>query len=156
MSGKKMAAKAKKGKDVDQAAAPKAKMKSMKWSDELTRKLLYAFIKQKETKKEQATGNATGMSAPGWNAITAAMNAKAPQGTVYVKNKLQNRIPTLVKDYKSYEFVMSKTGLGINGSTGAFTGDAEVQAELAATDTNCAKFFKVPLANYDLLDRLLR
>ena len=138
------------------AARKKVKDAPMKWTEALTRQYIAAFLKQKMTNKEQATGGATGMSSHGWDAITAAMNKGAPPGTVYLKDKMQNRMPTLVKDYKSNEFLTKKTGLGLDATTGAFTGSDSVIKELGETDKNCLKFFKAPLRNYDLLDQLLR
>lgn len=88
--------------------------------------------------------------------ICEAMNKDAPAGVIYKKNHLQNKIPTLSKDYCSNEFLLKKTGLGIHPSTGAFTGSTEVQKEIGETDSNALKFFKVPLLNYALLDELLR
>ena len=137
------------------AAAAKTKTPSMKWINKEETRFIQEFSKVKKTKKEQATGAATGMSTHGWKTILDAMNRAAPNDVVYTKAHLQNKMPTLVKDYKSYEFLMHKTGLGCTAE-GAFTGSESVKAECSETDKNCSKFFKHPLANYALLDTLLR
>ena len=103
------------------AAAAKTKTPSMKWINKEETRFIQEFSKVKKTKKEQATGAATGMSTHGWNTILDAMNRAAPNDVVYTKAHLQNKMPTLVKDYKSYEFLMHKTGLGCTAE-GAFTG----------------------------------
>jgi len=138
------------------AAGGKEKEPPMKWTAGETTRFIRVFTKQKKTKKEQGTGGGTGMSGPGWNVILEAMNKDAPAGVIYKKNHLQNKIPTLSKDYWSNEFLLKKTGLGINATTGAFTGSTEVQNEIGETDKNALKFFKAPLLNYALLDELLR
>ena len=140
------------------AVAPTKKVKAppMKWRNKAdTARFIRVFTKQKLTKKEQNSGAGTGMSGHGWNAITQAMNNDAPDGVVYTKEQLQNKIASLAKDYKSNEFVTNKTGLGLDATTGAFTGSDSVKDEIAKTDKNCKNFFKAPLENYALLDALL-
>ena len=142
---------------VTASASAGTKKQAMKWTGSETRRLIEEFTKQKRTRKEQATGGGIGMSGDGWTAILGRMNkGKAPGGVFYNRDHLQNKIPPLAKDYKSYEFLLSKTGLGLDPITGAFTGSDSVKAEILLTDKNSMKFFKAPLANYDLLDALLR
>ena len=101
--------------DLAGAAPKKTKKPSMKWTKGEERRFIREFTKVKMTKKEQATGGGIGMSSQGWDIIFAAMNkpGAAPNGIIYTKEHLQNKIPTLAKDYKSYEFLMRKQDSGV-------------------------------------------
>jgi len=74
---------------------------------------------------------------------------------IYTRNHLQNKIASGSKDWSSYKFVMSKTGLGL-GPSGEFTGSEEVKREVKAKDKNASKFFKAKLLNFKILDQLFR
>jgi Myb/SANT-like DNA-binding domain len=94
------------------------------------------------------------MSNQGWNNILAAMNLD-DSGLEYKRDQLQNRIKAASKDYSSFNFLLKKTGRGIDAQKKCFTGSVEVRSECKKPDPNCGKFFKKNLAHFDLLDMLL-
>ena len=131
------------------------KKPAARWNAKDTRILLEKFSMVKKQPEYRNTGGPIGLSTAGWNEVIEKMKKSKQCSNTYDRNQAQSKMSQLQKDYKINEWLLAKTGLGIDPVTQAFTADDETRAEIVKTKKEAAKFFKAPLANLDILEVLL-
>jgi Myb/SANT-like DNA-binding domain len=142
--------------EISEAGPVPKEKKQMKWSPDETTRFLDKYREIKETPKEKKTGGASGLSSAGWEKVEKYMNESRPASVPipYNNSHLQNKLSALVKDYEAYEYLAHKSGVGVDGQTGAFTANEELKEECKKTKSGCGKFFTKGLDDYDTLDYL--